>query len=73
MAHCSSPSYRIEHHLQISVILTAGEAEEGVPTELDLAAGKLFMEWLDAEKAAEEAAEKLRLEQAEADVSPGLS
>ena len=45
-----------------------GTGEEGVPSELDLAAGQLFMEWLDAEKAAADAAEKLRREQAEAEV-----
>ncbi|KAK9813608.1 hypothetical protein WJX73_010415 [Symbiochloris irregularis] len=48
-----------------------GAAEEGAPTEMDLAAGKLFMEWLEAEKEAEAAAEKLRLEEAEANILIG--
>ena len=46
----------------------AEEPEEEL-TEADLAACQLFSGWLAAEKAAEAAAEKLRREQEEADVS----
>lgn len=47
----------------------SGDDHQLAPSELEVAAGKLFLDWLAAEKAAAAAAEKLRLEQAEANVS----
>lgn len=51
------------------VLPYVGEESNLAPTELELAAGKLFLDWLAAEKEAAAAAERLRQEQAEADVS----
>ena len=49
--------------------LHSGDEEDMAPSELDMAAGKLFLDWLAAEKEAAAVADKLRREQEEADVS----